>query len=79
MTEETTKQIAEISGTICAILLIIFAVLFCLYMIIYAIKTEKMQQDYIKQLNEHDKSVIMDYKNCHFTLKNKKNKNNEKI
>lgn len=77
MTQETTHQIAEIMGTIMAIGLIVFLILFAVYAVIYMIKTEKMQQEHIKQLNEHDKAVIMDYKNCHWTLKKKKQKTKE--
>lgn len=73
------NKIADIMGTICAILLIACLITWLFYVLIYQIKTEKMQQDHIKQLNEHDKAVIMDYKNCHWTLKKKKQPKNEKI
>lgn len=37
-----------------------------------------MKQNYIKTLNEHDKSVVLDYKNTYYTpKKHKKNHENK--
>lgn len=79
MGEETINKIADIMGTILAIALITFLITYLICLLIYMIKTDKMQQDHIEQLNEHDKAVIMDYKNCHWTLKKRKQPKNEKI
>lgn len=79
MGEETINKIADIIGTIFTIAFIAFLIAYLMYLLVYYIKTDKMQQDHIKQLNEHDKAVIMDYKNCHWTLKKRKQAKNEKI
>ena len=73
MTEEQFNSIANILGTICAILFVIAMILGCIYLFIYCGKTDKMKQDYIKSLDEHDKSIIATYKNTYWTWRKKSN------
>lgn len=72
------EQIAELIGGIIGITL---GISFCIAIviglilaIISDIKTWKMRKELIDSMNDHDKSVIMTYKNTQWTFK-KKQKN----
>lgn len=67
--------VSNILTTISASLTLALIVLYGIYLIIYILKTNKLRQEYIKTLNEHDKSVVMDYKNTFWSLKDAKKHN----
>jgi len=77
---EFENTLSNICATIIVCLIFIALILYGIYWCIYTIKTDKMRQEYIKTLNEHDKAITMDYKNCYWTLKkgNRKDANNDK-
>lgn len=70
------KIVVDILSTIFGTLILIAMGLYLIYIAIYVIKTDKLRQDHIKTLNEHDKSVIMDYKNTFWSIKKHDSNNN---
>ena len=69
------EQFTDILAIILAVLLIICLFVWALIIIYYQIKTDNLRQDHIKNLNEHDKAVIMDYQNTKYTFRRRKRNN----
>lgn len=67
-----TQKICEYIGTGLAIAVVIAFIIFGIICIIWCNKTDELKKQYIKTLNEHDKSVIMDYKNTYYSFKRRK-------
>ena len=69
---------AEIVGEIMAYTLlgmIILMAVICIPLFLIALRQEEDKKEYIKKLDEHDKAVIMEYKNLTRYLPRKKKKN----
>lgn len=56
----------NILAFIILIITLVALVITCILACVYAEKTAKMREDHIKTLNEHDKAVIMTYKNINY-------------
>lgn len=68
MTQETILGTIEFA-CIAAIMLTM-----CIFLIIYTIKKSKLQQEYIKTLNDHDKAIITTYQHIEPFNRKKKEK-----
>lgn len=75
----TEELLTNILAYILAITIVIALIMYAIYLMIYIIKTENMRQKHITTLNEHDKSVILDYKNTFWSLKKKAKRKNENM
>lgn len=73
------QNIAEIIGIIITTICLIALITFLIFALIQIFETDKLRQKYIKNLNEHDKAVILDYKTTEFHFfkkhENKRTKN----
>ena len=73
MNTESTNEAINILSTITASIMITAMFLYLIFLCVSYIKTKNARKDYIKTLNEHDKSVIKDYEDLEWTPR-KKNK-----
>lgn len=68
---ETTTTII---GIVLAIMIILSVLGFCIYLTISEILTDKKRNEYIQNLDEHDRSIIANYKSIRVYPKRRKNK-----
>lgn len=68
-------QVINIMAYVVLAIIMLGALLFCGYLIYAQIRTEELKNNYIKSLNEHDKSVIATYKATEYKLLERRKKN----
>lgn len=71
---EFVQIIAYVTYTIFMFSLVIAFIFFCILAVVQFEMENRLKRDYINSLNEHDKSVVLDYKNIKFDVFKKRKK-----
>ena len=72
---QTTQQVCEIIGVVFACIIILGAIAFVIILIYQDMKTAQLRKQYIDTIvNEHDKAILLEYKNQEYSILDRKNK-----